>query len=136
MEIILVLIYGIAFAAIIYYMVQLKPMYSPMEKAVSADTESPRDDVAAQVAWPWSITSYSFWPAWFKGDGSPLKDDGSVTKDVKEDYRYEVGKYGYTGRQDSNKYKQVFGNGYGEKGHGGTYSGGGSSYGYTGRSSN
>jgi hypothetical protein len=122
MEIILALIYGIAFAAIIYYMVQLKPMYSPMEKATTAGTEYPRD-LTAQIIWPWSITSYSFWPSWLASDGSPAN----------EEYRIQPGKYGYTGRQNSVKFKQVFGNGYGYKGYGGNYSGGSSSYGFTGR---
>lgn len=119
----LIIIYGIAFVTIIYYMVQLKPMHTALETAVTADTEYPRDAVSS-IVWPWSITSYSFWPSWIGHDGS---------SSVIEHYRKDNGKYGYTGRQDTIKQKQLFGNGYGFAGFGGNYGGGGSHYGFTGR---
>jgi hypothetical protein len=128
MEIILILIYGIAIAAIIYYMIQLKPMYSPMEKAVTADTEYPRD-ITAQLVWPWSITSYSFWPSWFHTDGSPVKENYDYTE-----YRgnRHGGGYGFTGRQNPTTFKSFEGDHYGWDLDGGNYCGGGG-YGYTGR---
>lgn len=127
MELILIILYSIAFAAIVYYMIQLSPMYSPMEKAVTADTEHLQDMVTT-LAWPWSITSYSFWPSWFKSDGSL----------VTEDYHYveykgnkHSGGYGYTGRQNAQKQKSFEGDHYGWDMDGGNYCGSG--YGYTGR---
>jgi len=115
MEALLIILYGIAFATIIYYMVHLRPMDS-LEKAVTADKAL---DKADETAWPFT---YSFWSSWIGHNGSPS------TESVTEDYRIDVGKYGYTGRQDSKKFKQVFGNGYGFTGYGGNYGGGGSRY--------
>lgn len=127
MELIPIILYSVAFAAIVYYMIQLKPVLSPMEKAVATDTEY-RTDMPTALSWPWSITSYSFWPSWLKPDGSP----------VLEDYHYveykgnkHGGGYGYTGRQNAQKQKTFEGDHYGWDMDGGMY--GPCGYGYTGR---
>jgi len=121
MEALFIVIYGVAFALIVYYMIQLKPVYmmksKSIEEATTADTEYPRD-AEANLVWPWSITSYSFWPEWMTEEYK--------NKRLKE-YKgnKHCGGYGYTGRQDAIKQKSFEGDHYGWDGEGGNYGGGG-----------
>ena len=125
MEYLLILIYGIAFAAILYYMIQLKPMHSSISELTKATTA-----VDVTPHWPWQITSYSFWPQWMN----------MGSKKVTEEYGYDDhgevmgygGGYGYTGREDSIKNCSFEGDGQGYTMNGGSYGGAGG-YGFTGR---
>jgi len=117
MELFLIIIYGIAFIAIIYYMIQLKPNDSKLNKAVISA------EPIEHNLWPWSITKYSFWSHWFdKSDGYGYSGHGAIDG--------HGSGYGYTGRQPatSNSFE---GDHYGWDLDGGNYSGSG--YGYTGR---
>jgi len=55
----LILIYGIAFIAIIYYMTNLTPMNKVPMKKTDIKVVS-----AGEPAWPWT-TQHSFWNHWF-----------------------------------------------------------------------
>ena len=84
MESFLVLLYGVAFVVVIYYMMQLtaKPglkeavitvedaSFDASTKDASKDTSKDASNASAKDLWPWSITKYSFWPQWFNN-----KDD-------------------------------------------------------------
>jgi hypothetical protein len=122
MESFLVLLYGIAFIAvmtIIYDMTQLKPKSGPKEAVITVQKEPP----SSQDLWPWSITKYSFWPEWFKeGFGHPGHPNDFGTE----------GGYGYTGRQDPRWDCSFEGDGYGKSEIGGNFARSGM-LGYTGR---
>ena len=117
MEAIFAIIYGIAFLAIIYYMIQLKPMV--FDKPDTPNTE-PR-------SWPWKITEYSFWKEWMNP-----KEEYDTKKELRQyQGNQHGGGYGYTGREDAIKMKSFEGDHYGWDLDGGNYCGSG--YGYTGR---
>jgi hypothetical protein len=123
MESFLVLLYGIAFIAvivfmaIIYDMTQLKSSNGRKEAVITVHNP-------AQESWPWSITKYSFWPQWFnkEGFGHPGHPN---------DFGHEGG-YGYTGRQDPRWDCSFEGDGQGKDMLGGTFARSGM-LGYTGR---
>jgi len=120
MESFLVLLYGIAFIVVIYYMTQLKPKSGPKEAVITVQNPSQNP---AQDLWPWSITKYSFWPQWFKeGFGHPGHPNDFGTE----------GGYGYTGRQDPRWDCSFEGDGYGKSEIGGNFTRSGM-LGYTGR---
>jgi len=121
MESFLVLLYGIAFVAviaIIYDMTRLKP--NRLKEAVIIVHE----ESSAQESWPWSITKYSFWPQWFNKDG--FGHPGHPN-----DFGHEGG-YGYTGRQDPKWDCSFEGDGQGKDVLGGNFARSGM-IGYTGR---
>ena len=127
MEYLLVLIYGAAFAAILYYMIQLKPLHSAndeLEKATTA-VEQPK-------SWPWQITSYSFWPQWMSVRGTKKVQEEGYGYDDHGQVMGHGGGYGYTGREVPIKSCSFEGDGQGYDMNGGSYGGGGG-YGYTGR---
>ena len=122
MESFLILLYGIAFVAVIYYMTQLKTKYGPKEAVITVH-DSSIEESPAQDTWPWSITKYSFWPQWFKeGFGHPGHPN---------DFGHEGG-YGYSGRQDPRWDCSFEGDGQGKDMLGGTFARSGM-LGYTGR---
>jgi len=122
MEALFIVIYGVAFALIIYYMIQLKPLYmmksNSIEEATTANAEYPRD-MHANLVWPWSITTYSFWPQWM--------DEHYKENLKKSEYKgnQHGGGYGYTGRQNAKEMKSFEGDHYGWDLEGGNYCGGG-----------
>ena len=118
MESFLVLLYGIAFVAVIYYMMHL----TAKKKAVITVQDSAKD--ATKDLWPWSITKYSFWPQWFNKDG--FSHPGHPN-----DFGHEGG-YGYTGRQDPRWDCSFEGDGQGKDILGGNFARS-SMIGYTGR---
>ena len=120
MESILVLLYGIAFVAIIYYMTQLKLSNGPNDAIITVQNDSSAQD----SSWPWSITKYSFWPQWFNKDG--FGHPGHPN-----DFGHEGG-YGYTGRQDPRWDCSFEGDGQGKDMLGGNFARSGM-IGYTGR---
>ena len=122
MDTLFIIIYGIALIGIIYYMIQLKPM-NKMESPVS-------DTITTESAWPWSITTYSFWPSWIAPNGSTKKEEFGHVGHA-NDFGRGSG-YGDTGRQKMSDLCSYEGDGLGEAGHGGNFSGGGG-YGFTGR---
>ena len=61
MENFLILIYGVAFAAILYYVINLKSA----QPSANTDTTKSRFN-----AWPWPITTYSYWPQWMSSHDS------------------------------------------------------------------
>jgi len=111
MESFLVLLYGIAFVVVIYYMIQLTPKPGSKEAVIMIE-DSAQD--LSQDAWPWSITKYSFWPHWFnkEGFGHPGHPN---------DFGHEGG-YGYTGRGDPRWDCSFEGDGQGKDLLGGTFS--------------
>ena len=123
MENFLILIYGVAFAAILYYVINLKSAQP------SANTDTTKSRFSA---WPWPITTYSYWPQWMSSHDSQHPEN--------EGYGYEGhgkipghgGGYGYTGRQNATYECSFEGDGQGYDMNGGSYGGGGG-YGYTGR---
>ena len=117
MESFLVLLYGIAFVAVIYYMMHLTAKPGPKEAVITVQ-ESAKD------LWPWSITKYSFWPQWFNKDG--FGHPGHPN-----DFGHEGG-YGYTGRQDPRWDCSFEGDGQGKDMLGGNFARSGM-IGYTGR---
>jgi len=118
----LILIYGIAFAAILYYVINLTSVYT---SANADNTESRRS------VWPWSITTYSYWPQWMSSyDSVKLKEEYGYTGHGS--VRGYSGGYGYSGRQDSTYDCSFEGDGQGYTMHGGSYGGGGG-YAFTGR---
>jgi hypothetical protein len=66
METLLILIYGIAFVAIIYYMIGLRPIDAPLKKT-DIQVVSAEESVDA---WPWPLTQYTFWNHWLM-NGNP-----------------------------------------------------------------
>ena len=120
MESFLVLLYGIALVAIIYYMTHLKTTSGPKEAVIMVQNSS---IASTQESWPWSITKYSFWPQWFKeGFGHPGHPN---------DFGHEGG-YGYTGRQNPRWDCSFEGDGQGKDMLGGNFARSGM-IGYTGR---
>jgi hypothetical protein len=117
MESFIVLLYGIAFIAVIYYMTHLKTKSGPKEAVITVQNSS-------QESWPWSITKYSFWPQWFNKDG--FGHPGHPN-----DFGHEGG-YGYTGRQDPRWDCSFEGDGQGKDMLGGNFARSGM-IGYTGR---
>ena len=134
MESFLVLLYGVVFVAVIYYMMHLKSKPGPKEAVITVEDASKdtstKDSVqdfakaSAKDLWPWSITKYSFWPQWFNKDG--FGHPGHPN-----DFGSEGG-YGYTGRQDPRWDCSFEGDGYGKSMLGGNFARSGMS-GYTGR---
>jgi hypothetical protein len=122
MDIIFIIIYGIALLAIIYYMIQLKPIPN---KSTNVLNES--------RIWPWPITKYSFWKEWMYDNQTEEYDENDEEYKQLHEYRgnQHGGGYGYTGRQNPEKTKSFEGDHYGWDLDGGNYCGGG--YGYTGR---
>ena len=130
MESFLVLLYGVAFVAVIYYMMHLKSKPGPKEAVITvedASFDASKDASTKESAkdlWPWSITKYSFWPQWFNKDG--FGHPGHPN-----DFGHEGG-YGYTGRQDPRWDCSFEGDGQGKDMLGGNFARSGMS-GYTGR---
>ena len=126
MESFLVLLYGVAFVAVIYYMMHLKSKPGPKEAVITvedASFDASTKDTAKDL-WPWSITKYSFWPQWFNKDG--FGHPGHPN-----DFGHEGG-YGYTGRQDPRWDCSFEGDGQGKDMLGGNFARSGM-IGYTGR---
>ena len=121
MESFLVLLYGIAFVVVIYYMMHLTAKPGLKEAVITVEDAS-KD--AAKDLWPWSITKYSFWPQWFNKDG--FSHPGHPN-----DFGHEGG-YGYTGRQDPRWDCSFEGDGQGKDMLGGNFARSGM-IGYTGR---
>ena len=121
MDTILAIIYGIAFLAIIYYMIQLNPNPNKSTNILNQSRN-----------WPWPITKYSFWNEWMDDNQTEYYNDDDEYKQLHE-YRgnRHGGGYGYTGRQNPEKIKSFEGDHYGWDLEGGNYCGSG--YGYTGR---
>lgn len=116
MESFLIVIYGIAFIFIMYYVIQLQYV-----KPLANATISVGADVNGTDVWPWPITKPNFWTHWFnEKDGYPVPQSPG----------HQSG-YGYTGRQNASKMKSIEGDHYGWDKDGGNYTGSG--YGYTGR---
>lgn len=114
MESFLIVIYGIAFVLILYYVIQLKYV-KPLPLANATIS------VSTETVWPWSITKPNFWSQWFdKKDGYPVPQSPG-----------HASGYGYTGRQKASEMKSFEGDHYGWDVDGGNYCGSG--YGYTGR---
>lgn len=67
METLLILIYGIAFVAIIYYMIGLRPIDAPLKQLKKTDIQVVS---AEESAWPWTLTQHTFWNHWLT-NGSP-----------------------------------------------------------------
>jgi hypothetical protein len=67
METLLILIYGIAFVAIIYYMIGLQPIDAPLKPLKKTDIQVVS---AEEPTWPWTLTQHTFWNHWFT-NGSP-----------------------------------------------------------------
>ena len=84
----LILIYGVAFIAIIYYMIGLRPIDTPLKKT---DIQV----VSTEPAWPWTLTQHSFWNHWFT-NGSP-NEEWTQKNSFK---KHRLGGYGYTGRNN------------------------------------
>lgn len=130
MESFLVLLYGVAFVAVIYYMMHLKSKPGPKEAVITVEDASTKDSVqdsakaSAKDLWPWSITKYSFWPQWFNKDGFGHPSHPN-------DFGHEGG-YGYTGRQDPRWDCSFEGDGQGKDMLGGNFARSGM-IGYTGR---
>jgi hypothetical protein len=118
MESLFIVIYGVAFVFILYYLIQLN-YATPLHYA------RPLPNATISVhdtnVWPWPITKHTFWEHWFdKKDGYPVpKSPG-----------HQSG-YGYSGRQKATEMKSFEGDHYGWDLDGGNYCGSG--YGYTGR---
>ena len=136
MESFLVLLYGVAFVAVIYYMMQLTAKPGPKEAVITVEDASfdvSTKDVSTKDAlkasskdlWPWSITKYSFWPQWFNNK------DGFSHSGHPNDFGHEGG-YGYTGRQDPRWDCSFEGDGQGKDMLGGNFARS-SMIGYTGR---
>lgn len=68
METLLILIYGIAFVAIIYYMIGLRPIDAPLKPLKKTDIQVVSADTTE--AWPWTLTQYTFWNHWLM-NGNP-----------------------------------------------------------------
>jgi len=133
MESFLVLLYGVAFVAVIYYMMHLKSKPGPKEAVITVEDASfdastkdasQNSAKASKDLWPWSITKYSFWPQWFNKDG--FGHPGHPN-----DFGHEGG-YGYTGRQDPRWDCSFEGDGQGKDMLGGNFARSGM-IGYTGR---
>ena len=122
MDAILAIIYGIAFLAIIYYMIQLNPNPNKSTNILNQSRN-----------WPWSITKYSFWNEWMDDNQTEYYNDDDEEYKQLHEYRgnQHGGGYGYTGRQNPEKMKSFEGDHYGWDLEGGNYCGSG--YGYTGR---
>jgi len=118
----LILIYGVAFAAILYYVINLKSVHP----SANADNTESRGSV-----WPWSITTYSYWPQWMSSHDS-VKINETYGYDDHGSVMGHGGGYGYTGRQNSIFDCSFEGDGQGYDMNGGSYGGGGG-YGFTGR---
>lgn len=127
MESFLVLLYGIAFVAVIYYMMHLKSKSGPKEAVITVEDASTKDAAkeSSKDLWPWSITKYSFWPQWFNNK------DGFGHPGHPNDFGHEGG-YGYTGRQDPRWDCSFEGDGQGKDMLGGNFARSGM-IGYTGR---
>jgi len=122
MESFIVLLYGVAFIAVIYYIMYFITKPVSKEAVIIVHNPSIKESLL-QDAWPWSITKYSFWPHWFKeGFGHPGHPN---------DFGHEGG-YGYTGRQDPRWDCSFEGDGQGKDMLGGTFARSGM-IGYTGR---
>ena len=140
MESFLVLLYGVAFVVVIYYMMQLTAKPGPKEAVITVEDASTNDastndastndaskdaSKASKDLWPWSITKYSFWPQWFNNK------DGFGHPGHPNDFGHEGG-YGYTGRQDPRWDCSFEGDGQGKDMLGGNFARSGM-IGYTGR---
>ena len=118
MESFLVLLYGIAFVVVIYYMMHLTAKPGLKEAVITIED-------ASKDLWPWLITKYSFWPQWFNNK------DGFGHPGHPNDFGHEGG-YGYTGRQDPRWDCSFEGDGQGKDMLGGNFARSGM-IGYTGR---
>lgn len=115
MESLFIVIYGVAFVFILYYLIQLN-YAKPLPNATIS--------VRADNVWPWPITKPNFWTEWFD------KKSEYTHPGYRHAPAHQSG-YGYTGRQRPTETKTFEGNHYDWDLDGGAFCRGG--YGYTGR---